>query len=147
MTQFFRKKLIFRSSIPLVIIFSLILIVALVSVFRVLDLEPYSIPVAAPKISEKRILFDFGENDETLILSSKGDVLVSYSSEQSNFVSTVTKVLKRERKKVGIEENAKVLLRRDENNRLSIYDPETKREIDLAGFGESNLEIFYDLLK
>ena len=117
------------------------------TVFRVLDLEPYSIPVAAPKISEKRILFDFGENDETLILSSKGDVLVSYSSEQSNFVSTVTKVLKRERKKVGIEENAKVLLRRDENNRLSIYDPETKREIDLAGFGESNLEIFYDLLK
>ena len=147
MTQFFRKKLIFRSSIPLVIIFSLILIVAFVTVFRVLDLEPYSIPVAAPKISEKRILFDFGENDETLILSSKGDVLVSYSSEQSNFVSTVTKVLKRERKKVGIEENAKVLLRRDENNRLSIYDPETKREIDLAGFGESNLEIFYDLLK
>ena len=147
MTKFFRKKLIFRSSIPLFIIFSLILIVAFVTVFRVLDLEPYSIPVAAPKISEKRILFDFGENDETLILSSKGDVLVSYSSGQSNFVSTVTKVLKRERKKVGLEENAKVLLRRDENNRLSIYDPETKREIDLAGFGESNLEIFYDLLK
>ena len=147
MTKFLKKKLIFRSSIPLFIIFSLILIVAFVTVFRVLDLEPYSIPVAAPKISEKRILFDFGENDETLILSSKGDVLVSYSSEQSNFVSTVTKVLKRERKKVGIEENAKVLLRRDENNRLSIYDPETKREIDLAGFGESNLEIFYDLLK
>ena len=147
MTRFFRKKLIFRSSMPLFIIFSLILIVAFVTVFRVLDLEPYSIPVAAPKISEKRILFDFGENDETLILSSKGEVLVSYSSEQSNFVSTVTKVLKRERKKVGIEENAKVLLRRDENNRLSIYDPETKREIDLAGFGESNLEIFYDLLK
>ena len=147
MTKFFRKKLIFRSSMPLFIIFSLILIVAFVTVFRVLDLKPYSIPVAAPKISEKRILFDFGENDETLILSSKGDVLVSYSSEQSNFVSTVTKVLKRERKKVGIEENAKVLLRRDENNRLSIYDPETKREIDLAGFGESNLEIFYDLLE
>ena len=147
MTKFFRKKLIFRSSMPLFIIFSLILIVAFVTVFRVLDLEPYSIPVAAPKISEKRILFDFGENDETLILSSKGEVLVNYSSEQSNFVSTVTKVLKRERKKVGIEENAKVLLRRDENNRLSIYDPETKREIDLAGFGESNLEIFYDLLK
>lgn len=147
MTKFLRKKLIFRSSIPLFIIFSLILIVAFVTVFRVLDLEPYSIPVSAPKISEKRILFDFGENDETLILSSKGEVLVSYSSEQSNFVSTVTKVLKRERKKVGIEENAKVLLRRDENNRLSIYDPETKREIDLAGFGESNLEIFYDLLK
>ena len=147
MTKFFRKKLIFRSSMPLFIIFSLILIVAFVTVFRVLDLEPYSIPVAAPTISEKRILFDFGENDETLILSSKGEVLVSYSSEQSNFVSTVTKVLKRERKKVGIEENAKVLLRRDENNRLSIYDPETKREIDLAGFGESNLEIFYDLLK
>jgi len=147
MTNFFRKKLIFRSSSPLFIIFSLILIVAFVTVFRILDLKPYSIPLSAPKLSEKRILFDFGENDETLILGSQGEILVSYSSEQSNFVSTVTKVLKRERKKVGIEENAKVLLRRDENNRLSIYDPETKREIDLAGFGESNLEIFYNLLK
>ena len=147
MTKFFRKKLFFRSSIPLFIIFLLILIVAFVIIFRVSNLEPYSIPVAAPKISEKRILFDFGENDETLILSSTGEILVSYSSEQSNFVSTVTRVLKRERKKVGIEENAKVLLRRDENNRLSIYDPETKREIDLAGFGKSNLEVFYDLLK
>ena len=147
MTKFFRKKLFFGSSIPLFIIFLLILIVAFVTIFRVSNLEPYSIPVAAPKISEKRILFDFGENDETLILSSTGEILVSYSSEQSNFVSTVTRVLKRERKKVGIEENAKVLLRRDEKNRLSIYDPETKREIDLAGFGESNLEIFYDLLK
>ena len=147
MTKLFGKKLIFRSSSPLFIIFSLILIIASVTIFQVLDLEPYSLPETAPKISEKRILFDFGENDETLILSSKGEVLVSYSSEQSNFVSTVTKVLKRERKKVGIEENAKVVLRRDENNRLSIYDPETKREIDLAGFGESNLEIFYDLLK
>ena len=147
MTKFFRKKLFFRSSIPLFITFLLILIVAFVTIFRVSNLEPYSIPVAAPKISEKRILFDFGENDETLILSSTGEILVSYSSEQSNFVSTVTRVLKRERKKVGIEENAKVLLRRDENNRLSIYDPETKREIDLAGFGKSNLEVFYDLLK
>tara|TARA_B100000035_G_scaffold310144_1_gene317449 strand:+ start:381 stop:824 length:444 start_codon:yes stop_codon:yes gene_type:complete len=147
MTKLFGKKLIFRSSSPLFIIFSLILIIASVTIFQVLDLEPYSLPETAPKISEKRILFDFGENDETLILSSNGEILVSYSSEQANFVSTVAKVLKRERKKVGIENNEKVLLQRDENNRLSIYDPETKREIDLAGFGESNLEIFYDLLK
>ena len=147
MTKLFGKKLIFRSSSPLFIIFSLILIIASVTIFQVLDLEPYSLPETAPKISKKRILFDFGENDETLILSSNGEILVSYSSEQANFVSTVAKVLKRERKKVGIENNEKVLLRRDENNRLSIYDPETKREIDLAGFGESNLEIFYDLLK
>ena len=147
MTKLFGKKLIFRSSSPLFIIFSLILIIASVTIFQVLDLEPYSLPETAPKISEKRILFDFGENDETLILSSNGEILVSYSSEQANFVSTVAKVLKRERKKVGIENNEKVLLQRDENNRLSIYDPETKREIDLAGFGESNLEIFYELLK
>ena len=147
MTKLFGKKLIFPSSSPLFIIFSLILIIAYVTIFQVLDLEPYSLPETAPKISEKRILFDFGENDETLILSSNGEILVSYSSEQANFVSTVAKVLKRERKKVGIENNEKVLLQRDENNRLSIYDPETKREIDLAGFGESNLEIFYELLK
>ena len=61
MTKFLRKKLIFRSSIPLFIIFSLILIVAFVTVFRVLDLEPYSIPVVAPKISEKEFCLILGK--------------------------------------------------------------------------------------
>ena len=50
--------------------------------------------------SKKEILLKIGEDGETLIIDDDGNVLVSYSKEQENFVSTVTKVLERDRKKL-----------------------------------------------
>jgi hypothetical protein len=71
---------------------------------------------------------------------------MSYSKDQENFVSTVTKVYwQRDRKKIGISKNSNVVLRLSQNNRLSIYDPQTEREIDLAGFGAGNIQVFFDL--
>ena len=111
------------------------------------DLSPYSIPKQLDVKAEKEVLLKIGENGETLILDNDGIVLVSYSKEQENFVSTVTKVLERDRKKVGIFENSNVFLRLDENDRLSIFDPQTEKEIDLAGFGDENIQIFFNLLE
>jgi hypothetical protein len=54
-------------------------------------------------------------------------------------------VLARDRKKIGILENSNVVLRLSQNNRLSIFDPKTKREIDLASFGADNIQVFFDL--
>jgi hypothetical protein len=71
---------------------------------------------------------------------------LSYSKDQENFVSTVTKVLERDRKKFGITKNSIVVLRLSQKDRLSIYDPLTEREIDLAGFGKGNIQVFIDLL-
>ena len=65
------------------------------------DLNPYSIPKQLDIKAEKEILLKIEENGETLILDDDGNVLVSYSKEQENFVSTVTKVLERDRKKLG----------------------------------------------
>ena len=95
----------------------------------------------------KEIFLKIGDNGETLILDSDGNVLVSYSKEQENFVSTVTKVLERDRKKVGIFENSYVFLRLSNKDRVSIFDPQTEREIDLAGFGDANIQIFFNLLE
>jgi hypothetical protein len=55
-------------------------------------------------------------------------------------------VLERDRKKNGISKNSNVVLRLSQDNRLSIYDPQTEREIDLAGFGQSDIQVFYDIL-
>ena len=111
------------------------------------DLSPYSIPKQLDIKAEKEILLQIGENGETIILDDDGNILVSYSKDQENFVSTVTKVLERDRKKVGIFENSNVLLRLSQNDRLSIFDPQTEREIDLAGFGDDNIQIFFKLLE
>ena len=94
------KRFTFNSSLPLFIICTLVLLIAFVAVFRMSDLSPYSIPKQLDIKAEKEILLQFGENGETIILDEYGNVLVSYSKEQENFVSTVTKVLERDRKKV-----------------------------------------------
>ena len=141
------KRFTFNSSLPLFIICTLVLLIAFVAVFRMSDLSPYSIPKQLDIKAEKEVLLQFGENGETIILDEYGNVLVSYSKEQENFVSTVTKVLERDRKKVGIFENSNVLLRLSHNDRLSIFDPQTEREIDLAGFGDENIQIFFNLLE
>ncbi len=141
------KRFTFNSSLPLFIICTLVLLIAFVAVFRMSDLSPYSIPKQLDIKAEKEILLQIGENGETIIQDEYGNVLVSYSKEQENFVSTVTKVLERDRKKVGIFENSNVLLRLSQNDRLSIFDPQTEREIDLAGFGDENIQIFFNLLE
>ena len=141
------KRFTFNSSLPLFIICTLVLLIAFVAVFRISDLSPYSIPKQLDIKAEREILLKIEENGDTLILDDGGNVLVSYSKEQENFVSTVTKVLERDRKKVGIFENSNVLLRLSQNDRLSIFDPQTEREIDLAGFGDENIQIFFNLLE
>ena len=95
---------------------------------------------------EKEIILKIGENGETLILDQVGNVLLNYPKDEENFVSTVTKVLERDRKKIGVSKNSSVLLRLSNGDRISIFDPQTERQIDLAGFGEGNIQVFYDLL-
>ena len=141
------KRYTFNSSLPLFIICTLILFVLFVAAFRVSDMRPYSLSKQLDIKAEKEILLKINENGETLILDHDGSVLVSYSKEEENFVSTVTKVLERDRLKVGKFENSNVFLRLNENDRLSIFDPQTEREIDLAGFGDGNIQVFFNLLQ
>ena len=141
------KRFTFNSSLPLFIILTLVLLIVFVAVFRFSDSNPYSIPKQLDIKAEREILLKIEENGDTLILDDDGNVLVSYSKEQENFVSTVTKVLERDRLKVGKFENSNVFLRLNENDRLSIFDPQTEREIDLAGFGDENIQVFFNLLE
>ena len=135
-----------KLSLPFFIVCSLVLVVALVTVFRISDFDPYSISKQVNVKIEKEIILEIGENGETLILDQVGNVLLSYPKEEENFVSTVTKVLERDRKKIGVSKNSSVLLRLSNSDRISIFDPQTERQIDLAGFGEGNIQVFYDLL-
>ena len=146
MNNILKKKLTFNSSPPLFIVSSLVLLIIFVFIFRTLGLQPYSISDDLNIKAKRDITLKIGEEGETLILDKAGNVLLSYSKEQENFVSTVTKVLERDRKTNGILKNSNVVLRLSQDNRLSIYDPQTEREIDLAGFGEGNIQVFYDIL-
>ncbi len=146
MNYILTKKIAVKLSLPFFIVCSLFLVVALVAVFRISDFDPYSISKQVNVKVEKEIILKIGESGETLILDQVGNVLLNYPKDEENFVSTVTKVLERDRKKVGVSKNSSVLLRLSNSNRISIYDPLTERQIDLEGFGEGNIQVFYDLL-
>ena len=146
MNYILTKKIAVKLSLPFFIVCSLVLVVALVAVFRISDFDPYSISKQVNVKVEKEIILKIGENGETLILDQVGNVLLNYPKEEENFVSTVTKVLERDRKKIGVSKNSSVLLRLSNSDRISIFDPQTERQIDLAGFGEGNIQVFYDLL-
>ena len=146
MNYILTKKIAVKLSLPFFIVCSLVLVVALVAFFRISDFDPYSISKQVNVKVEKEIILKIGENGETLILDQVGNVLLSYPKEEENFVSTVTKVLERDRKKIGVSKNSSVLLRLSNSDRISIFDPQTERQIDLAGFGEGNIQVFYDLL-
>ena len=146
MNYILTKKIAVKLSLPFFIVCSLVLVVALVAIFRISDFDPYSISKQVNVKVEKEIILKIGENGETLILDQVGNVLLSYPKEEENFVSTVTKVLERDRKKIGVSKNSSVLLRLSNSDRISIFDPQTERQIDLAGFGEGNIQVFYDLL-
>ena len=141
------KRFIFNSSLPLFIICILILFIVFVAVFRISNVAPYSVPKQLDVKAEKEILLKIGVDGETLIIDENGNVLVQYSKEQENFISTLTKALERDRKKVGILDNSNVFLRLSNTDRLSIFDPQTEREIDLAGFGNDNIQVFFNLLE
>ena len=98
MKSILTKKLIFKSSLPFLIVCSLISLVALVAVFQITDSTPYSISEQFTIRAEKEIALEIDKNGETFIFDEAGNVLLRYSKDQENFVSTVTKVLERDRK-------------------------------------------------
>ena len=78
------------------------------AVFRISDLRPYAISEQINVKVEREITLEIGEEGETLILDEAGNILLSYSKEQENFVSTVAKVLERDRKKNGKAKKCKI---------------------------------------
>jgi hypothetical protein len=127
------------------IVLFLTAVVLFVGLYVFFDLKPLSLSVERNIISERKIKFIVGPLGETQIIDEKKKVLVSYDKGNENFVSTIKGVILRNRSVTKKGSDSFVFLRLRSPKRLSIYDPVTNQEIDLAGFGKKNIEIFYEL--
>ena len=134
-----------RISPQALIIFFLIMVVLFVGSYVFFDQKPLSLSVDRNIISERKIKFIVGPLGETQIIDEKKEILVSYEKGNENFVSTIKSVILRNRSVTKKDVDSFVVLRLRSPKRLSIYDPVTDQEIDLAGFGKKNIEIFYKL--
>ena len=129
--------------IALLSMFALVVVVlCAVSVARYLGMPT----VAKPPVSEVRAqasLYLFGQQSGAVrVLDEHGAVLADLDGEEGGFVSGVARVIERERQKIGADLEAPVHVRWHENNRISIFDPQTSWQADLMGFGADNSRAF-----
>ena len=114
--------------------------------FQVFNFEPINVSPNSTIIKSKLIYIEQSDDLATKILNENGAILVEYPKGEQSFVSTVLTVINRDRLKKNLDKSDPLILQKKDNGRISIFDPSSKKEIDLMAFGEDNILVFRDIL-
>ena len=114
--------------------------------FQVFNFEPINVSPNSTIITSKLIYIEQSDDLATKILNENGAILVEYPKGEQSFVSTVLTVINRDRLKKNLDKSDPLILQKKDNGRISIFDPSSKKEIDLMAFGEDNILVFRDIL-
>ena len=114
--------------------------------FQVFNFEPINVSPNSTIITSKLIYIEQSDDLATKILNENGAILVDYPKGEQSFVSTVLTVINRDRLKRNLDKSDPLILQKKDNGRISIFDPSSKKEIDLMAFGEDNILVFRDIL-
>ena len=114
--------------------------------FQVFNFEPINVSPNSTIITSKLIYIEQSDDLATKILNENGAILVEYPKGEQSFVSTVLTVINRDRLKRNLDKSDPLILLKKDNGRISIFDPSSKKEIDLMAFGEDNILVFRDIL-
>ncbi|MEM9395588.1 MAG: photosynthetic complex assembly protein PuhC [Pseudomonadota bacterium] len=124
----------------------LVLILAVVTIAR---LTGYPVAARAPEgdILQERILYFSGALDGSAYVKDRnGDAIADFEAGEAVFISTIARVMERERMKIQADPEEHYILRLREGDRLALYDPVTDRETELMSFGSDNVAAFMALL-
>lgn len=139
-----------REAIPKVALwamFALVMVVLLaVTVVRILDMPAVSTPPVSPIKAEVPMYIYGDQSGAVRVLDQNGALLADMTGEQGGFISGVARVIERERARTGAQVDEPVHIIWRENNRLSIFDPQTGWQADLMGFGADNSRAFANLV-
>ncbi len=114
--------------------------------FQVFNFEPINVSPNSTIITSKLIYIEQSDDLATKILNENGAILVEYPKGEQSFVSTVLTVINRDRLKRNLDKSDPLILQKKDNGRISIFDPSSKKEVDLMAFGEDNILVFRDIL-
>ena len=117
-----------------------------VTAFQFSGMQKSAIPPNAEIIAEAQISISTDQTGAVQVFNSHGEILADWGGDKGGFVSGVARVIERERMKIGAPIDAPVIIRWRENNRLSVFDPQTEWQADLMGFGADNARAFATLL-
>lgn len=123
-----------------------ILVLIAVTAFQFSGMQKSAIPPNAEIIAEAQISIATDQTGAVQVFNAQGEILADWDGDKGGFVSGVARVIERERMKIDAPIDAPVIIRWRENNRLSVFDPQTAWQADLMGFGADNARAFATLL-
>jgi putative photosynthetic complex assembly protein len=123
-----------------------VLVLIAVTAFQFSGMQKSAIPPNAEIIAEAQISISTDQTGAVQVFNAHGEILADWGGDKGGFVSGVARVIERERMKIGAPIDAPVIIRWRENNRLSVFDPQTEWQADLMGFGADNARAFATLL-
>lgn len=123
-----------------------ILVLIAVTAFQFSGMQKSAIPPNAEIIAEAQISITTDQTGAVRVFNAQGEILADWDGDKGGFVSGVARVIERERMKIDAPIDAPVIIRWRENNRLSVFDPQTAWQADLMGFGADNARAFATLL-
>jgi putative photosynthetic complex assembly protein len=135
-------KVLLRAVITLVVC-----VLILVTYARVTDRPLEAQPPDGAIVAERVIKLESTVTGAARILDQDGLVIAEFESGSGGFVSTIDRVVRRERLRNGVASDGVVHLRMREGGRISIFDPSTDRETELEAFGRDNIRHFENLLR
>lgn len=103
--------------------------------------------VAQTEILDERIFqVDGSISGAATVTGSEGEQIAAFADGEAVFITTIARVVERQRIKHGVPLDGPIHLRRRAPNRLSVYDPLTQAEFGLSSFGKDNIAAFAALL-
>lgn len=99
-----------------------------------------------PIVTEREITLWGDTRGAARVSDADGVTLVEFEAGQGGFVSTIDRVVRRERLVHGVPESGPVIVRLREGDRVTLYDPSTGNETPMINFGQSNAAHFHALL-
>lgn len=105
--------------------------------------RPEGVPIAA-----ERSIQIFGDmSGAARVLDADGTLIAELSSEEGGFIAGMSRVLHRERMKIGVPDEAPVRLVRFADGHLVLFDDTTGWTAVIEGFGADNKAAFARLLE
>ena len=135
-----------NETIPVVALWSMfamvILVLCAVTIAKVIGIPATATPPAADITAMVALRIDADQSGAVRVYHEDGTLLADMSGDEGGFIAGVGRVIDRNRTQAGAPLDAPVHIIWRDNNRLSIFDPQTEWQADLMGFGAVNSRAF-----
>ena len=127
--------------------FALMAAALALTTFAVLTERPKVGVAVESAVTQEALITLIGDRSGDVTAQGPDGALLARSGDNAQgFIGVIWRVIAHERAGQGADIGAPVNVRRHENGRLSIFDPETGLTLDLVGYGADNIAAFANLL-